>query len=359
MNDAQKTPRCGDGNFFMMCSIPTLFLSLRRRRYFSPLVFFGLALQLVAVDVNWQSSTNGVTLTSENQAMNASFFFELGSFQPDFTPTGVNMSEWLVRHGSPNWTRASGTAHSSVFRGFAGNTYSYTANRSPFLTTNQAYVLGYNGSIAQGEWILLTNPSWFWPQANPDDFFPLPTFWDTTQLGTTAIVGGISVSAESSTIRSARFTTMTPPRFDYTGWRPFVFSPAQISNSVISDPTADPDTDGANNAVEFACGTSPLSSQSVPQAGISLVQTTTVNGTGRFVFASWPRDQRALSATPYYQYSANLVSWSSSTPEPLSGPLMTLIATSTTVDTWSVRTTHPITNLQPQAFLRLLGFSID
>jgi hypothetical protein len=318
-------------------------------------LLFHLLSKAYAVDISWQSPTDGTTLTSQNRPMTSAFFFELGSFQPGFTPTSANTSEWLTRNGSPNWVRASATAHSSVFNGFIGKTFSYTSNTAPFLSTNKAYILGYNGSITSGEWVLLTNPGWFWPTANPDDFFPIPVFWDTTQTGMTAIVGSISLSGApvTSTIKSQAFTTLQPPGYDYATWRGLFFSTAQLGNTAISGPAADPDADGVRNADEFAFGTSPISALGAATATVSL-QPLTAGSTVRYLFASWPRDQRALSATPSYQYSTTLVtnSWSTTTG-------FTAITPSNTVDTWKVRTTNPINSSQPRAFLRLAGFSTD
>lgn len=65
-----------------------------------------------------------------------------------------------------------------------------------------------------------------------------------------------------------------------TAWNQFYFTPAEISNSEISGPTADPDGDGASNLLELALGSNPQQSDgagltipedgSAPMAGFSL-----------------------------------------------------------------------------------------
>ncbi|HEX5222607.1 MAG TPA: thrombospondin type 3 repeat-containing protein, partial [Verrucomicrobiae bacterium] len=44
----------------------------------------------------------------------------------------------------------------------------------------------------------------------------------------------------------------------YDVWKATQFSPAQLMNSAISGPDADPDGDGYNNQAEFTAGTNPL-----------------------------------------------------------------------------------------------------
>jgi BNR repeat-like domain len=93
------------------------------------------------------------------------------------------------------------------------------------------------------------------------------------------------------------------PQLDFTSWRSARLSLSQIDDSLVGGPTADPDSDGKPNLLEYALGTSPLAADSagitagLANGSFSLVYSRLTNATDITVHAYRTNDLEANSWT--------------------------------------------------------------
>ena len=196
-----------------------------------------------AAQVNFSCTTLGVHHDSSGNPIDESWVFSLGAFDASFTPTSANICDWKA-----NWTTAQ-TVHYSNRTGFFTGVYFYDTNTAPFTSTNRGYIWGYNGT---GQWILITDPTWTWP----DTSFPiiLPADWEVSQASQ-AIVGAINsggVEMKMADVGSA----CEVPLFSQDDWIRSHFGD-DFNNESISGWNADPDGDGLTNLEEYALGSTP------------------------------------------------------------------------------------------------------
>ncbi|HEX2746542.1 MAG TPA: lamin tail domain-containing protein [Verrucomicrobiales bacterium] len=102
---------------------------------------------------------------------------------------------------------------------------------------------------------------------------------------------------------------------DFTGWRWDHFTKAEITlpdgseNTALAGASADPDNDGLSNAGEYAFGGDPR----VPDAAGELRLGSVTIGPDTFTTVTFSRRHKALDLTYEAQFSADLVTWTSST----------------------------------------------
>src|SRR5262249_21305414 len=121
-------------------------------------------------------------------------------------------------------------------------------------------------------------------------------------------------------------------------WALHRFSDAQLADSTVSGPMADPDQDRVANLVEFAMGGNPLLADS---SNAALQSVSTAPGTFAFRF----RERKELGDVQrVFQRSSDLVSWFVVTP-------MALNNVSDLGDLWVREASFPLTN--GPAFYRL------
>lgn len=189
-----------------------------------------------AVTINWRS------VQSPNPDLTVAVRVELGNFG-SFRPTPDNVSEWLE-----NWTRADGTDYNAG-DGFFASSFDYQGG-----LTGQAFMWLAD---YRGNWILLTNPTWTWPDASspialPEDFF-------TSDPGTTAIVGVVSTEGRL-TPESIRAPA---PSVIFEGWLE--------ERNVLAE--GDTDGDGRSNFEEFIYQSDPNSSDPLNPLRIEVADT--------------------------------------------------------------------------------------
>ena len=110
--------------------------------------------------VLWSSDANAVNQTSAGSPMDGGFKFEIGVFKGSFVPTSGNTASWAA-----NWAPAARTPYLTATKRFA-DTVVANSNATPFTVGKTAYIWGFRGSPASGEWILFRASSWTWPDAN-------------------------------------------------------------------------------------------------------------------------------------------------------------------------------------------------
>jgi endonuclease I len=99
----------------------------------------------------------------------------------------------------------------------------------------------------------------------------------------------------------------------YSAWQGTHFSAAEVSNTLISGTTADPDGDGVPNLAKYALGHDPHT----PQPALQSLTMQTVGGTN-FLYITHHRHHYLSGVTLTYQMSTNMVSWTDVTGEVVS-----------------------------------------
>lgn len=157
------------------------------------LTLLAIALPLCAAaqttrTINFESLAFEIAETSKGAALDSSFQFQIGSFG-SFTPTATNVADW-----GANFQSLGQSAWDDVFSSFSGSV-ALASNAGGFSTVSSAYVWGFNTkSIGTGaEWVLLTNPTWTFPDTSVAIGFPV-TFTADIANGTSAILGSLGAS---------------------------------------------------------------------------------------------------------------------------------------------------------------------
>lgn len=165
-----------------------------------------------AIGINFSSPLLQSVVTSDNQQIDASYTFAVGTFN-SFTPTSSNVSDWTsnwVSIGTTNWTDSL-----SFFSGdptLQDNTLA--------LSNSNLYIWGYNTqTIGDGaQWLLLSNDtnlganSWVVP-AVPDGP-TLPMVITTIDAGTVAILGAVNPVGSTPHLQ---FAAVVPEPAHYAG----------------------------------------------------------------------------------------------------------------------------------------------
>jgi hypothetical protein len=209
------------------------------------LFFLTQTAPLQAGQINWASAFLAVNRHSTNALMDGQMTFELGVFRPGFTPAADNTALWAGA-----WRRAS-IAFYNVNIAYFNDVHDVTSNAIPFGPGTKGYIWGHNGTCTNGEWILMSAPSWGWPNTDP---VAQPAYW-TVGSATQIIVG--QVNGPGFLMKTAAVSGPLPIT-TWAEWKSEIFSPAEQANPAISDPDKDPDKDGSNNLIEFALGGHPL-----------------------------------------------------------------------------------------------------
>ena len=197
---------------------------------------------------------NNYTSAGSPNVLGNEFVFELGAFDSGFTPGAGNTDQW-----AENWTPLGRAQYRSATRWFSKST-TLENNSAPFNIGGQAYIWGHNAS---GEWILLKNNGWTWPQA-VGGIDPGGTSFSVSNLGTTTIVGAINGTSGGNSFQMMTGTaTGDIPDVVPAQWYVQHFNSSELEDPEITGPLADPDGDGAVNVVELAAGTDPDDPSSV------------------------------------------------------------------------------------------------
>ncbi len=291
-----------------------------------PVLVFTIVSSSADTDIFWSSAQDATNLTSGGSAMDASFRFELGVFNPGFEPKPENIADWVA-----NWNPVKRTSYKAGIKRFSDShtvPFSPTANAAPFTAGTPAYVWGFRGDPTSGEWILLHAASWEWPTISngPPDF----RIWDTSSA--TAVIG--SINQDGVLMRSASVSNLPPPTTNYVQW---VID--ELEGETLTAADQDADGDGIANVLEFISGTSPTLRSPSP----FVTSLADVSGS-RYLQISVPRrSDRPASVT--VQVSGDLVSWDSDQEN--------TVQVSSTNSLLVVRDLNPISPSNPRRFIRV------
>ena len=298
--------------------------ALRRGGFAACLLWVLLGTSASANSSNWVSALNRTNLTSTGLEMDSRFRFELGVFINGFIPTSANTSQWAANWRSPQRVRYNPNTGVRQFN----SEFLVEDNNVPFSIGSAAYVWGFRGDPAAGEWILFRAASWNFPEADPP-VPPPPIEWFAKNA--TAVLGSIQSSGSPWLMKSAAVTNAAPPKTTWAQWQA-----ANLTSEPLDEPGDDPDGDGTSNLLEFVFGTPPLTPGNPPVTPVSL-------SSGHAVI-SIPRRIDHV-ANLIVEVSGDLINWSS-------GPLHTEVI-SDGVSTLVVRDLTPLDASNPKRFIRL------
>ena len=196
-----------------------------------------------SININWGSSAGSAFIPAAAPPVTGApqQYFFLGAFEPGFTPTADNRSEWLA-----NWTMVGSQRLFSG--GFFNQASVLESNSGATAIGAPAYIWGVSGN----EWVLLNSALWTWPNAN-SPINPITPSFQISRVTTEATFGTISDDGNEVTFavsNNADAPSVTADRF--------------LELFDQDDFTEDPDQDGLTNLEEFALAGSPISAASRP-----------------------------------------------------------------------------------------------
>jgi len=261
--------------------------------------------------------------------MDAGFRFELGVFGSGFVPTMANSAEWAAK-----WTPAQRSSYKANLKRYA-DSFVATTNNSPFTAGTPAYMWGFKGDPASGEWILFRASGWVWPTVGngPPDF----RIWDAKDA--TAVIGTVNASGNPSLMKPAAVSNLPPPATNYGQW---VKDEMTGESHVAAN--EDADGDGVANIFEFIAGTPPDVKGAPLQMPSKLVD---VSGS-KYLQLTLPR-RSDRPATLVFEVSDDLMTWKSG-----SGQTVEVSSSSTSL---VVRDLTPVQPGTPRRFIRVAATS--
>lgn len=229
----------------------------------------GLVGSVSAAQITYQSPLNRLNRSADGQPLTSHHVFELGAFQPGFTPTTNNVAQWAA-----NWVPNQRASYNTTNNLFA-RTFILTSNASPFTMGAPAYIWGYRASGGPPEWILMRSSAWTWPRVDP---FSAPII-TTGNTNATAVFGELGPTNRSPLVHM-QFAAVPPdvinPKLKAEEWRQLVFPGIVVK--AVGSPTSlegDFDSDGVSNMMEFASSGDPFRPD---PAGLQEVFVQQVNG---------------------------------------------------------------------------------
>jgi len=183
--------------------------------------------------------------------LTSSFVLEIGTFV-DFTPTPENTAEWQT-----HWRALSSTPYNEETSLFSGSTKLET-NASPFTTESRVFLWGYDRLKTNAQWLLISKPTWRWPDANAGGPGPNPgggglATFTLNQAEPSDAIFPNSIKTNGIQIRMTDVSIPT----SYAEWVLEVFTEAERADTNLITQSSDPDQDGRSNLVEYAIGSNP------------------------------------------------------------------------------------------------------
>jgi len=194
-----------------------------------------------AISIEWGSDIGATNFRSDAEtSLDEEFEFLLGTFV-GISPGPGNIDLW-----EESWVTFGGADYSEGLGRFS-NAKTLDSNVPPFTTTSQIYIWGRNGLASGSEWILISKPTWKWPNANPGGPPPFPVrFLVADTSGEDAILGSVNEGDVHMQTEKVEFV------LTYEAWATEKFSEGDPSGANL-----DFDQDGRSNFLEYALGSDP------------------------------------------------------------------------------------------------------
>lgn len=210
---------------------------------------------LASVTINWSSDIGQTNYDSKGVDLNDNYVFELGGFDTGFVLS--DPSTW-----AENWNSLDRTSYQRA-QSFFGKSTVLDLNTEDFPLGGKAYIWGYRPSGPTSEWILISDPSWVWPDASA--VLAFPKNWEISSASE-PLYGAIN---QPSFQMQTQTTGASTPLIVWADWINLHFTSTEASNSAISGLDADPDGDGLLNRFEYAFGHNPRIAAMLP-SGLTL-----------------------------------------------------------------------------------------
>ena len=197
-----------------------------------------------ATRINFYSSPGVPAFGSNGQPLNEDTYFEVGVFANGFVPSATNTAQW-----SANWVPAQRTKFTTKHNWFT-SIFDVTNNTAPFTAGAPAYVWGFSGSEAQGQWLLFRATNWTWPAAS--DTAPTPLFWSAKDAKVVVVGSLPTAPGNAVSLRPTSISNSLPPVTTWSQWKA-----DKLAGQPLGNPSDDADGDGIANILEYALGTAP------------------------------------------------------------------------------------------------------
>jgi hypothetical protein len=191
------------------------------------------------------------------------------------TPVGTNSSTYTtvpLSGDTSYWVKVTNAANTS---GAFSNSAAITVNQPATIATHPASTTINSGSTATLSVTAGgTGPFTYQWYQGTSGVTTTPVGTNSPSYTTVALSGNASywvkvTNAANPTGANSNVATVTVNAETFTNWQASQFTPAQLSNPLISGPTADPDGDGITNEKEYIFGLLPLTNDPSPSPTMS------------------------------------------------------------------------------------------
>ena len=152
------------------------------------ILLWGMAPARAILIIEWGTPIFSELYDSYGNELDDSYTWELGAFDPSFTPTSSNVELWAA-----NWLVFDQAAYNAGIGYVAGNvimnndgtsTSSYADPSGYDFQGLDAYIWGYNNKTYQYglEWVIFRAEDWTFPVIPPDDPPTLEVEWSISDL---------------------------------------------------------------------------------------------------------------------------------------------------------------------------------
>jgi len=157
---------------------------------------FSLVSRAATINFGSQVPSSGIYSDSTPWAVDGSFHFEVGVFSTGFTPTSLNVSQWMTNWNTANMGETGATTWfddggDTSFTGSGG----YATNSNPWAIGTKVYLWGFDlRTNGTNQWILLQN-STNW--VTVDSSTISPQAFQTFDSGTSSVVGSVNGAGDA------------------------------------------------------------------------------------------------------------------------------------------------------------------
>ncbi len=176
----------------------------------------------------------------ETTPLDDAYVFYLGVFSEGFTPTSGNIAEW-----AENWTTVDAVNYNPYYQVFNAR---HTLSPSDPAVGRKGYIWGIHRDPALNEWVLISDPTWAWPE---DSLLGFKVNWMVGEASE-AVIGAVNSNGHQVVTQNVGDAPL--PSIDYAIWAKRFFADGDPD----ADAMADPDGNGRPNMLDFALDDNPV-----------------------------------------------------------------------------------------------------